>query len=179
MTVSRYASKYIHLFLSFRRVLNVICSFLGNSPAPGNYPKRNELQTYSRFHMWSMPTESNVDLAEFTNYASRLLKLWFVFRKYGRFHDPRSRLLSPVLGEVGWGGENFSTEALPPRISPTRNPIWIFQVTDRVICTQRHSPCVARALRWVETQAPKILTHRNLLKLSGYFMHHHKFNIRN
>jgi len=107
VTVSRYASKYIHLFLSFRRVLNVICSFLGNSPAPGNYPKRNELQTYSRFHMWSMPTESNVDLAEFTNYASRLLKLWFVFRKYGRFHDPRSRLLSPVLGEVGWGGREF------------------------------------------------------------------------
>ena len=38
----------IILFLSFRRVLNVIYSFLGNSPAsefrPGNYPKRNKLQ---------------------------------------------------------------------------------------------------------------------------------------
>jgi len=43
--------------------------------------------------------------------------------------------------------ENFSTEALPRRISPARNPIWIFQVTDRVICTQRHSPLVSRALR--------------------------------
>jgi len=50
------ATKYF-LFLSFRRVLNVICSFLGNSPAsefllpsirtqtPGNYQKRNKLHT--------------------------------------------------------------------------------------------------------------------------------------